>query len=169
VSNHEAKEQTMPIPAGYTTVTPWIISKDTIALMEWLTAAFGAEEIARVVDDNGVVGHAEMRIGNAIVMMFDARPDWPPTPAFLRLYVEDADEVHRQAVAAGGTSVTEVTELFFGDKVGRVRDPFGNLYWVQTRLHDLTEEEMYARMVDPEFVKAMEYVSGADFFPGRTS
>ncbi|TDO43294.1 putative glyoxalase superfamily protein PhnB [Kribbella sp. VKM Ac-2527] len=159
----------MPIPDGYTTVTPWIISKDTIALMEWLTAAFGAEEIARVVDDNGVVGHAEMRIGNAIVMMFDARPDWPPTPAFLRLYVEDADEVHRQAVAAGGTSVTEVTELFFGDKVGRVRDPFGNLYWVQTRLHDLTEEETYARMVDPEFVKAMEYVSGSDFFPRRTS
>lgn len=119
-----------------------------------------------MVDEHGVVGHAEMRIGNAIVMMFDARPEWPATPAFLRLYVADADATHRQAVAAGGTSVTEVTELFWGDRVGRVRDPFGNLYWIQTRVADLTEEQMMARMNDPEFVRAMEYVQSANFFPG---
>jgi hypothetical protein len=71
-------------------------------------------------------------------MMFDAEPDWPPTPGFLRLYVADAGGVHRQAVAAGGTSVTEVTHLFFGDRVGRVRDPLGNLWWIQTRIEDLT-------------------------------
>jgi uncharacterized glyoxalase superfamily protein PhnB len=99
-----------------------------------------------------------------MVMMFDARPDWPPTPAFLRLYVEDADAVHRQAVAAGGTSVTEVTHLLFGDRVGRVRDPFGNLYWIQTRIEEVTEEEMLARLSDPEFTKAMEYVQSAQFF-----
>jgi PhnB protein len=158
-------EPTKPIPEGYTTITPWISSRDTIALMDWLTAAFGAEELAKLVDENGVVGHAEMRIGNAIVMMFDAKPDWPPTPAFLRLYVGNADAVHRQAIRAGGTAVTEVTELFFGDRVGRVRDPFGNLYWIQTHLYDLSEQEVFARMNDPEFVKAMEYVQSADFFP----
>jgi uncharacterized glyoxalase superfamily protein PhnB len=155
-----------PIPAGYTSVTPWIISRDTNALMAYLTEAFGAEDCGRMVDDQGVVGHAEMRIGNAMVMMFDARPEWPPTPAFLRLYVEDAHAAHRQAVAAGGTSVTEVTELFWGDVVGRVRDPFGNLYWLQTRVADLSEAEMAERMNDPKYIAAMEYVQSANFMPG---
>ena len=154
----------MPIPA---TVTPWIIGHDTAGLMDWLMRAFGAKEIARLVGEDGRIGHAEMRIGNAIVMMFDAKPEWPATPAFLRLYVDHAEGVHAQAVAAGGTSVTEVTHLFFGDKVGRVRDPFGNLYWIQTRVEELTEEQMMERLSDPEFTRRMEYVQGADFFPAR--
>lgn len=112
-----------PIPDGYRTVTPWIISHDTAALIDYLKAAFDAEEIARVVGEDGRIGHAEVRIGDSIVMPFDAPPGWPPTPAFLRLYVEDADATHRRAVAAGGTSVTEVTHLFFGDRVGRTRPP----------------------------------------------
>ncbi|MGP4010835.1 VOC family protein [Streptomyces sp. 4N124] len=116
-----------PIPDGYHTVTPWIISRDTAGLIDYLKEAFDAEEIARVVGDDGRIGHAEVRIGDSIVMPFDAPPHWPPTPAFLRLYVEDADAAHRRAVAVGGTSVTEVTHLFFGDRVGRVRDPLGNL------------------------------------------
>jgi uncharacterized glyoxalase superfamily protein PhnB len=156
------------IPEGYTTITPWIIGADTAGLMDYLTRAFGAEELDRLTDENGIIGHAEMRIGNAVVMMFDSRPDWPPTPAFLRLYVDDAEATHRQAVEAGGTSVTEVTHLFFGDKVGRVRDPFGNLYWIQTRIEDLTEDEMTARLTDPTFTKAMQYVTSATFFPGQT-
>jgi PhnB protein len=156
-----------PIPAGYTNVTPWMISRDTNALMDYLTKAFDAVDCGRMVDDQGVVGHAEMRIGNAMVMMFDARPEWPPTPAFLRLYVEDAYATHQQAVAAGGTSVTEVTELFWGDVVGRVRDPFGNLYWLQTRVADLSEAEMAERMNDPKYVAAMEYVQSANFMPAK--
>jgi hypothetical protein len=60
-----------------------------------------------------------------------------------------------------------VTHLFFGDKVGRVRDPFGNLYWIQTRVEELTEDQMMARLSDPEFTRRMEYVEGADFFPAR--
>ncbi|TDC09718.1 VOC family protein [Nonomuraea longispora] len=105
-----------------------MIGHDTAGLIDWLKAAFDAVELGRVTDAEGRIGHAEVRIGDAVVMMFDARPDWPDTPAFLRLYVPDADAVHRRAVEAGGTSVTEVTHLFFGDRVGRVRDPFGNLY-----------------------------------------
>lgn len=157
------------IPEGYTTITPWIIGADTAGLMDYLTQAFGAEELSRLADENGVIGHAEMRIGDAVVMMFDSRPDWPPTPAFLRLYVDDAEAVHRQAVEAGGTSVTEVTHLFFGDKVGRVRDPYGNLYWIQTRIEDVTEDEMVERLSDPTFTKAMDYVTSAKFFPSVSS
>lgn len=155
-----------PIPDGYTTVTPWLISRDAAGLIDYLARAFDAEELGRVVGDDGRIGHAEVRIGNAIVMLFDAPEGWPPTPGFLRLYVPDADAVHRQAVEAGGTSVTEVTHLLFGDRVGRVRDPFGNLWWIQTRIEDVTTEEMARRATDPVFTKAMEYVQGANFFPG---
>ncbi|MEX3103652.1 MULTISPECIES: VOC family protein [unclassified Streptomyces] len=156
-----------PIPDGYTTVTPWLISRDTVQLIDYLKRAFDAEELSCLTGDDGSVAHAEVRIGDSVVMLFDSRPEWPPTPGFLRLYVEDADAVHRRAVEAGGTSVTEVTHLFFGDRVGRVRDPLGNLYWIQTRVEDLTLEEMEPRLTDPEFTKAMEYVQSANFFPGR--
>jgi uncharacterized glyoxalase superfamily protein PhnB len=156
-----------PVPEGYATVTPWIISRDTAQLIGYLKEAFDAEETARLAGSDGRIEHAEVRIGDSVVMMFDARPDWPPTPGFLRLYVADADAAHRQAVAAGGTSVTEVTHLFFGDRVGRVRDPLGNLWWIQTRIEDLTPQEMERRLSDPAFTKAMEYVQSADFFPAR--
>ncbi|MFC4585494.1 VOC family protein [Sphaerisporangium corydalis] len=157
-----------PVPEGYYTVTPWIISRDTIRLIEFVKEAFGAEEIAVLAGEDGRIGHAEVRIGDSVVMMFDARPGWPPTPGFLRLYVEDADAAHRRAVAAGGTSVTDVTHLAFGDRVGRVRDPLGNLWWIHTRVEDVTPAELERRMADPEFVKAMEYVQGADFFPAES-
>ncbi|MGW1988806.1 VOC family protein [Embleya sp. NPDC001921] len=155
------------VPEGYTTVTPWILSHDTAALIDYLSAAFGAEEVpgSRFVGADGRIGHAEIRIGDAVVMMFDIDPATPAPPSFLRLYVEDADEVHRRAVAAGGTSVTDVTHLFFGDRVGRVRDPFGNLWWIQARVEDVTPEDVQRRLVDPEFVAAMAYVQGAEFFP----
>ncbi|WP_336213776.1 VOC family protein [Nonomuraea sp. LPB2021202275-12-8] len=158
-----------PVPEGYTTVTPWIISSDTAQLIDYVKEAFGAEEIARVIGEDGSIGHAEVRIGDSVVMMFDSRPEWPLTPGFLRLYVDDADAVHRQAVSAGGTSVTEVTHLAFGDRVGRVRDPLGNLWWIQTRIEDVSLEEMNRRWSDPAFARAMEYVQSADFFPGGGS
>ena len=137
-----------PVPEGYTTVTPWIICRDTALLIDYLKEAFGAEEMARLAGPDGRIEHAEIRIGNAVVMMFDTRPEWPPTPAFLRLYVTDADAIHRQAVAAGGTPVTEVTHLFFGDRVGRVRDPLGNLWWIQTHVEDPSPQEMERRLSD---------------------
>ncbi|MET8976654.1 VOC family protein [Streptomyces sp. NPDC004539] len=157
----------MPVPQGYTTVTPWIISPDTVRLIAFLKEAFGAEELSCLVGARGAVDHAEVRIGDSVVMAFDAPPGWPPTPGFLRLYVDDADAVHRRAVEAGATSVTEVTHLSFGDRVGRVRDPLGNLYWIHTRVEDVTAEELERRLDDPVFTAAMEYVQSADFFPGR--
>ncbi|MGZ0146303.1 VOC family protein [Kribbella sp. WER1] len=156
-----------PIPDGYHTVTPWIIGRDTAGLMEFLAAAFDAEDLGgRVVDEHGQIGHAEMRIGDSVVMMFD-KPDWTetPTPAFLRLYVPDVHATLKQAVAAGGTVVTEPTHLFWGDIVARVHDPYGNLYWLQTRIEDVSPEEMTRRLSDEKFVKAMEYVQSAVFKP----
>lgn len=157
----------MPTPAGYTTVTPWIVSRDTAGLISFLEQAFDAEELARVVGDDGSIGHAEVRIGDAVVMMFDSRDHWIDTPAFLRLYVEDSIATQEQAVAAGATEVTEQTELFFGDRVGRVRDPFGNLWWIQARLEDLSIDELTRRSQLPEYVASMEYVQSMDIIPHR--
>ncbi|WP_350276687.1 VOC family protein [Kribbella sp. HUAS MG21] len=154
-----------PIPDGYHAVTPWIIGHDTAGLMEFLAAAFDAEDLGgRVVDANGNIGHAEMRIGDSVVMMFD-QPDWPPTPAFLRLYVPDVHETLKQAVLAGGTVVTEPTHMFWGDVIARVHDPYGNLYWLHTRIETVDEEELNRRLTDEKFLKAMEYVQGALFRP----
>jgi PhnB protein len=160
-------EKVSPIPDGYHSVTPWIIGKDTAGLIEFLKAAFNAVELGRMADEQGNIGHAEVRIGDSVVMMFD-KPDWPPTPAFLRLYVDDIHATIEKAVAAGATVVTRPTHLFWGDLVGRVSDPFGNLYWVQTRIEIVDEDEMMRRMSDEKFMSAMQYVQSALFIPQTT-
>jgi PhnB protein len=157
-----------PIPEGYHSATPWIISRDSAGLIDFLNVAFGAEAIARVAGDDGSIGHAEVRIGDSVVMMFDAKPHWPDTPAFLRLYVTDGDAVFQQALRAGATSVTEMTHLFWGDRVGRIRDPFGNLWWIQTRIEDVSLEEMERRATEKTWVDALDDVQSAQFFPSAT-
>jgi PhnB protein len=107
---------------------------------------------------DGSIAHVEVRIGTSIVMLFDSYEGWPKTPGFFRLYLEDADASYEQALRAGATSVTEVTELFWGDRVGRVRDPFGNIWWLQSHRTDVPYDEMQTRMGDPEMVEAMRYV-----------
>jgi uncharacterized glyoxalase superfamily protein PhnB len=154
------------VPDGYHTVTPWMISPGgTAELIDFVVAVFDATELARM-DVGGVIGHAEVRIGDSVVMMFD-KPGWPATPAFLRLYVADDAEVLRRAVARGATVVTRPTELFWGDRVSRFRDPFGNLWWIHQRVVEPTEEELDRRLADPAFAKAMEYVQGVEFVPDR--
>ena len=153
------------VPEGYTSVTPWIIGRDTAGLLEFVQRAFDAVELSRLVGPDGLIGHAEFRIDDAIVMGFDARPEWPDTPAFLRVYVADADETVRRAVAAGGTLVTDVTPLFWGDRVGRVRDPFGNLWWIQARVETVDEAEQARRMGDAEWLERMAYVQRSLVIP----
>jgi uncharacterized glyoxalase superfamily protein PhnB len=147
-----------PIPKGYHSVTPWIISRDTAKLLDFMSKAFGAEELGRVYNEEGAIGHAEAKIGDSIVMAFDAGKEWPPTPCFLRLYVPDGDAVYQQALAAGATSITEMTTLAFGDRVGRVRDPYGNIWWIQTRLENLDPNEMAKRAADPHYGESMRYL-----------
>ena len=145
-------------PPGYGAVTPWVISTDTARLIDFTAAAFGAEELARIPGPDGGIGHAEVRIGDSVVMMFDARDGWPDTPAFLRLYVADADVAFQRALDAGATPVTEVTALFFGDRIGRVRDPVGNIWWIQAHVEDVDPDEMLARPQDPAAAEALRYV-----------
>lgn len=114
----EKSKTTQPIPAGYHTVTPWMISRKTAELLDFVKQAFGAEEIGRIYNPDGTIGHAETRIGDSVVMMFDAKENWLPTPCFLRLYVEDANAVFQQALKAGATVVTEITEWALAIKWG---------------------------------------------------
>ena len=146
-----------PVPEGYGTVTPWVVTEDTRRLLEFIKDAFAAEELARVEVEGGAIGHAEARIGDSIIMMFDS-PFPVATPGLLRLYVEDGDAVFRRAVAAGATPVTRLTELAWGDRVGRVRDPLGNLWWIQERVEEPTPEEAARRLQDPAFTEGMQYV-----------
>jgi uncharacterized glyoxalase superfamily protein PhnB len=154
-----------PIPQGYHSVTPWIISRDTAKLIDFMVQAFGAEEIARVYNEDGGIGHAEVRIGDSIVMPFDAKAQWPDTPVFLRLYVADGDAVYEQALQAGATAVTAMTEMPWGDRVGRVRDPLGNVWWIMTRIEDVDEAEMARRAAERKYIDAMTYVQSAEIFP----
>jgi PhnB protein len=151
----------MPVvPDGYGTVTPWVISTDSAGLIRFLEAAVAAQETSgsRMLNADGSIAHVEVTIGGSIVMLFDSYEGWPETPAFFRLYLEDADTAYAQALAAGATSVTRVTELFWGDRVGRVRDPFGNIWWLQSHVADVPPDEMQARMTEPAMVEAMQYV-----------
>jgi uncharacterized glyoxalase superfamily protein PhnB len=146
------------VPEGYATVTPWFIVKDAPAFLEFLTAAFAAQELGRILNADGTIGHAEARIGDAVVMAFEAREGWPATPQFMRLYVDDAKAVLARALAAGGRTVTEVTELPFGDQVGRFADPWDNVWWVQESLEDVPFDDMLRRMEAPHYIEAMRYV-----------
>jgi uncharacterized glyoxalase superfamily protein PhnB len=146
-----------PIPDGYHAVTPWILSNDTAGLLEFIAKAFGGRDAYRMENPDGTIAHAEIHIGDSVVMLFDT-DQAVPTPAFIRLFVEDADAVYRQALAAGAASVTKVTELAFGDRVGRVRDPAGNIWWIQSHVEDVDQAEMERRGREEKYAAAMAYV-----------
>ena len=154
-----------PIPDGYHSVTPFVICSDAARFLDFMRVAFGAEELGRVVGEDGRIGHAEARIGDSVVMAFDGKPEWPHTPGFLRIYVEDGDDTMRRAVEAGGSTVTAMTNMPWGDRVGRVRDPVGNLWWIMTRLEDVSPEEIERRYGEQEYIDAMRYVESSEFFP----
>ncbi|SMC71020.1 VOC family protein [Lentzea albidocapillata] len=152
------------VPEGYHTVTPWLISRGrTAELIDFITEVFDATELGRV-GEAPEIGHAEVRIGDSVVMLFD-QPNWQPTPAFLRLYIADDAATLKRAVELGSRVVTEPTELFWGDRVSRFADPVGNLWWLHQRVAEPTGDELAARMADPKFVEAMNYVQSAEFTP----
>jgi len=153
------------VPEPYGTVCPWIISRDTAKLLDFVKAAFDAQELGRVVSEDGSIGHAEFFIGESVVLAFDARPHWPPTPAFLRLYVADADTTFEQAVRAGAEPVTTLADMPWGDRAGRVRDPLGNLWWLMARMEEVDEAELARRWALPEYVAAMEHATDFDPYP----
>ena len=127
------------VPDNYTSVTPWIISSSSARLIEFLKAAFDAKEIphSRITNEEGIIIHVVIKIGDALIMLFDSRKDWAPTPSFLNLYVEDVEAVYQRAIKLGAVSVTDITALWFGEKVCRILDPFGNLWWINQRIREV--------------------------------
>ncbi|WP_330309664.1 MULTISPECIES: VOC family protein [unclassified Streptomyces] len=142
-------------PKGYTTVAPWVVTDDTGAFLEFVAQAFGGEELGRVSTEDGLIGHGEIQVGDTVVLAFDRHADWPTMPSLLRVFVADADEAFSQAVAAGGHVVTPLADDAFGQRGGRIKDPFGNIWWVVSRIEDVSEGEMWKRLQDPVYADAM--------------
>ncbi len=142
-------------PEGYTSVAPWVVTDDTGALLDFITAAFGGEEIARVPVEDGTIGHGEIRVGDTVVLAFDRRPDWPAMPSLLRIYVPDTDAAMAAAVAHGAQVITEISDSAWGDRGGRVRDPFGNIWWVVSRVEDVAPDTAWERMLEPKYAESM--------------
>jgi len=141
-------------------VDPWVISVDTDAEIAFLGEAFGATETpgSRMVGPDGRIGHVEVELGDAVIMLFDADPAWPATPAHLRVYVADTRDTFERAVGAGARAVTEPTDLAFGERVARVRDPQGHLWWIHQHVEDIAPDDLGARFADPAAQEAMGYV-----------
>jgi uncharacterized glyoxalase superfamily protein PhnB len=146
----------MRIPGGKATVTPYVAAKGAARFLDFVETVFQTGKAMRVLNPDGTVGHAEVRIGDSVVMAFDSRPEWPDTPSFLSVYVDDVDDVVARAVRAGATVVTEVTtSRIVGDRGGRIKDPAGNIWWLQTHLEDVDEATMRERFGDPEELAIM--------------
>jgi len=134
------------IPAGYRSVTPYLVVKGAAKLIEFLIQAFEAEEThERTTRPDGSVMHTEVKIGDSLVMMGEPIGTSGPMPACFYLYVEDTDTVYRRALAAGATSVMEPADQFYGDRSAGVRDPCGNLWYLATHVEDVPPEEMKRR------------------------
>jgi PhnB protein len=134
-----------PIPEGYSRVSPYLIVPDVPRLLELLTRALGATEVQRHEDAAGAIAHAEARIGDSVIMMGGATEQWPAFPAAVHVYVEDVDVAYRRALDAGVTSVNEPTDQFYGDRSAAVKDTNGNMWFISTRIEDLSKEEIARR------------------------
>jgi len=143
-----------PIPDGYSTVTPYLYIKGAANAIDYYKKIFGAKEIMRMSGPNGLIGHAELRIGDSMIMLADENPQWgtkgPQTlggsATGLHLYVEDVDSVVQDAVASGAQLIRPVKDQFYGDRSGSLIDPFGHIWSVGTHIEDVSPEEMKKRM-----------------------
>jgi len=138
------------IPEGYHSITPALIVKDGNAAIEFYKKGFGAEERHRMKSPDGRIGHAELRIGDSIVMLTDEFPEMKclspksigGSPVSMYIYVEDVDDTINKAVSAGAKVLDPVKDQFWGDRHGRIEDPFGHLWFIATHKKDLSSEEM---------------------------
>lgn len=135
-----------PIPPGYGSITPYLVIPTCSEAIDFYRRVFDAEELMRMSAADGAIGHAELRIGDSILMLSSGGPDWPATTAQFCLYVEDCDAVFDRAVAAGADVIEPVSDKFYGDRAGSVRDPFGQRWSIMTHKEDLTPDELQARM-----------------------
>ncbi|TAK90551.1 MAG: VOC family protein [Burkholderiaceae bacterium] len=143
-----------PIPDGYHSVTPYLVVKGAARALEFYGKAFGAEEIMRFDEPGGKIGHAEIRIGNSVVMLADEHPEMgclgPARPGAagvsMLVYVEDVDTRFAQAVKAGAKAQRPVQDQFYGDRCGTLEDPFGHVWTLATHKEDVSKDEIRRRM-----------------------
>ena len=143
-----------PIPDGYHTATPYLIVKGAADAIEFYKQAFGAAELFRVPGPDGVLMHAEIKIGDSIIMLADEFPQMdalgPKTiggsPVGLMLYLANVDEVFHRAITAGAKEIRPLQNQFYGDRSGTVEDPFGHKWTIATHVEDLTPAEIEQRM-----------------------
>ena len=134
------------VPEGHHSVTPYLVAQGAGKLIDFMKAAFDAQEIVRMSMPDGSIGHAEMRIGNSMVMIGEVRDQWKSMPTSLYLYLEDVDAVYARALAAGATAISEPKNQFYGDRSGSVQDMCGNFWLVAAHVEDVPAEEMKRRM-----------------------
>jgi PhnB protein len=133
------------VPEGYHTVTPYLVVDNAKGLMEFLKNAFDANIRAVMDRDDGRVMHAEVSIGDSIIMISDTMEGMQAQTAMLYLYLDDVDSVFQKALQAKGTSVREPKDEFYGDRSGAVRDEWGNMWWIATHVEDVDPKEMEER------------------------
>lgn len=136
---------TKPIPEGYHTVMPHLISDDASRLIEFLKRVFDAEEINRLAGPDGRVLHAELKIGDSIVMIGEASEEWRAMPASIVVYVDDVDATYKRAIEAGAIALREPADQFYGDRSGGVKDLAGNYWWIATHIEDVSPDELKLR------------------------
>ncbi len=142
-----------PIPEGYHSAAPYLAVDDASEATDYYKKAFGAKERVRMDAPGGKIGHAELEIGDALVMLSDPFPqsttrspkELGGTSVSIFMYVEDVDAVVKQAVDAGATVAMEVADQFWGDRMGSVTDPFGHTWSIATHVEDVPPEEMAER------------------------
>jgi PhnB protein len=147
-----------PIPEGYPRVTPYLIVDGAAEAIDFYKSVLGASERMRMGGAEGKVGHAELEVGNSVIMLADEHPEMNAlgprsvggTPVMLHVYVEDADAAFERAIQAGAKPLQAMEEKFYGDRRGSFEDPFGHRWDVATHVEDVSQEEMSKRMAEME-------------------
>ena len=132
-----------PIPDGYSVITPYLIVDDAAGFIDFLSNAFGGVERLRIPMPGGTIGHAEVEINGAVIMVSDvAGTDFQTTRSLIHHLVEDVDSAYKRAIEAGATSIAEPETQFYGDRMGHVLDPSGNRWVLSTHVEDVDMEEV---------------------------
>ncbi|MBK8725264.1 MAG: VOC family protein [Holophagaceae bacterium] len=134
-----------PIPDGYQRVIPYLVVERVPPLIAFLQSVFDGEVLERMDAPDGRVMHAEVRVGDSIVMMAEAKEGYPPRPGTLYVYASDVDDAYRRALHAGASSLMEPADQFYGDRNAGVADASGNQWWIAARREELSPEELRAR------------------------
>ena len=137
--------KTNHIPAGYHTITPYLVVKNASTLIDFLKEVFDAKETERVKAPNGRIMHAELLIGDSKIMLGEAAENIITSPSTLYIYVPNTDAVYKKALAAGGKSIKEPDDQYYGDRNAGIQDIAGNKWWIATHIEDVSSEELKKR------------------------